>query len=63
MLKRENPPQKLSTIPPGPGALRIAKPVKQVQSLQPEPRRPAGDLYSPKMSAEMADWIKSMKGR
>lgn len=38
--------------------MRIAKPAERVQALQPEPRRDPGQLYSPKVSAEMAEWMK-----
>lgn len=57
-LKRINPPQKLSTVPPPPGAMRVAKPVQVVLALQGPARRDPGSLYSPKVSAEMAEWMK-----
>lgn len=50
---RDSKPSKLSTIPPK-GAMRVAPPVERIDALRPEPRRDPGQIYSPRVSAEMA---------
>ena len=54
-LRRINAPQRLAPTPPAPSAdtMRIAK-GQDIVSLRPEPRRDPGQLYQPRVSAELA---------
>ena len=63
MKRPELPRGKLSPAPPAPGALRVAKPAHRIQALQPEIRRSADQLATPRVSAEMVERMRQTEKR